>query len=589
VTAVAWLSLATGLSLLPAGLLLVAGGAAPHPRTRWAVGPLLGLAATTLAAQIAFGQEITIRAGAIEQALFTWSPLGLYGVRFEVQSSAASALLMLPAVVLALLGWYRARSLPRTQTLVASWCSASALIGLAGVAWAITAADLVSLHLAFSIFLLASVATLAAVAGPAQAGHRLMLVHLALVGLLGCVLLLGKINGHFQISALSSAGFRTEAFAGLLLATLVVAAVPPFHGWITRIARHPLGPALASAGLAGALYLLLIAFRTTTGDFAPAWQHSLAALGWLAALIGAGIALVRLSPPVRLAAVFAGRGGTILLAGSVATPAAMASSLLYLTTVLPALALLWLLAAAPMGERVQSRDRQVWRQPGFWLNVLLLAIAAGLPLTVGGLGRNALVNNLTSWSVGDQLLRFPVVILDAATLVAGGAVLWRPRYLLPLRGTVGWIAVVLASGVAIVPALVPGVLVAPWFNTAATEVSGTLSTPLRLTEAWFPGPFPVAFSLLGIWVITQRIRRKEWLPGIGRTFMGAAALGWLALRRRWRQRGHSAAPAAAGDAVWRRIQQGAERVMATIQPFEERYYAGVAVLVAVAMIYIIGR
>jgi hypothetical protein len=37
------------------------------------------------------------------------------------------------------------------------------------------------------------------------------------------------------------------------------------------------------------------------------------------------------------------------------------------------------------------------------------------------------------------------------------------------------------------------------------------------------------------------------------------------------------------------LQEASERVMGVLRPFEERYYAAAAVIVAVALIYIIGR
>ncbi len=41
--------------------------------------------------------------------------------------------------------------------------------------------------------------------------------------------------------------------------------------------------------------------------------------------------------------------------------------------------------------------------------------------------------------------------------------------------------------------------------------------------------------------------------------------------------------------AWGRLQGAVERVVGLLRPFEERYYAAAAVMVAVAMIYIIGR
>ena len=71
--------------------------------------------------------------------------------------------------------------------------------------------------------------------------------------------------------------------------------------------------------------------------------------------------------------------------------------------------------------------------------------------------------------------------------------------------------------------------------------------------------------------------------------MGGLALVWLELRRRTRNRGVGRAPAHLVERIWEGVQSGADRAMLMLRPVEERYYAGAAVLVAVAVIYIVGR
>ncbi|HEV2125737.1 MAG TPA: proton-conducting transporter membrane subunit, partial [Chloroflexota bacterium] len=321
--------------------------------------------------------------------------------------------------------------------------------------------------------------------------------------------------------------------------------------------------------------------------FDPSWQRWLAALAWVSAIVGAGIALARRSPCVRLSAVFVGHAGIVFLAGAAATPAAVAGSVLYLVTTLFLVALLWLLATNATGQRSRQRPSDVARTPGFWLQVILIASAVGLPFTVGGLARSAFVDALTAWPAGNQLHRFPLIIADGATLVVAASLLWDARYLLPLRGWSGWLGVATAALVLVLPTILPGPLIATWFDPAAAAASGTAAPPLALVAT--PSPFSIGLGVLAFWILLQRIRNREWLPAVGHAFMGAAALGWLALRRQWRQRGWSAAPSVAGTLLWRRLQRSAERAMAFLRPFEERYYAGVAVLLAVAAIYIIGR
>ncbi|HET7768678.1 MAG TPA: hypothetical protein VFN74_07865, partial [Chloroflexota bacterium] len=65
-------------------------------------------------------------------------------------------------------------------------------------------------------------------------------------------------------------------------------------------------------------------------------------------------------------------------------------------------------------------------------------------------------------------------------------------------------------------------------------------------------------------------------------------LGWGAIRRRWR-RSARGVWLAAGAVAWVRLQRGVERLLWLLRPFEERYYAGTAVLLAVAIIFVLSR
>src|SRR5581483_7010873 len=187
-------------------------------------------------------------------------------------------------------------------------------------------------------------------------------------------------------SQLSTVGFTSAAFAGLFLTALVAAPVPPFQGWLQRLARHPLAPAVQAAGAALALRLLLVVFQVTAGSFASSWQHWLALAGWLAVAGGIGVVLLRRGQPTRLASLAAGRAGFSFLAAAIATPASMAAALLYASLALPPLSLLWLVALAPSpADPPRRRDAALLKTPGLWLVALLLASAAGLPGTAGGL------------------------------------------------------------------------------------------------------------------------------------------------------------------------------------------------------------
>jgi len=324
------------------------------------------------------------------------------------------------------------------------------------------------------------------------------------------------------------------------------------------------------------------------------WQGWLRLAGWIAALAGGAIALTRRRPAVALAAVFTAKAGVIFLAASIATPAAMAAVLLYELVTLPALGFLWLTAALPWGGHLRSRApggpaTPPLRTPGFWLNALLLGVAAGLPPTVGGIARSALTASMTSWPTGDQLIRVPLFIGDLAVLVAGGALLWSPRYLPPVRGVAGWGLCLVAAVALCGPLIAPGIVIGSWVGPAAGAAVGVAAAPLALDAARNP-TLPSAFLvILMLWVLWQRLRGREWLPGLARALVGVVALGWLALGRRWRMRGLSRGPAILADRFWVWFQGASERVVLVLRLVEERYYAGAAVLLAVAMIYIVGR
>jgi len=208
---------------------------------------------------------------------------------------------------------------------------------------------------------------------------------------------------------------------------------------------------------------------------------------------------------------------------------------------------------------------------------------------VGGLARSALTGAVTAWPAGDELLRVPLLVTDVAVLVAGSALLWSPRYLPPVRGAAGWLLCGVLWLAFCVPAMVPAVAIGSWAGPAMAEATGVTSVPVALDPARVPTVPSAALALLALWVLVQRLRGKEWLPGPARAVLGITALGWIAFRDRRRRRGLSSGPAALADRAWVRFQQGAERAMLVLRPVEERYYAGAAVLMAVAIIYVIGR
>jgi hypothetical protein len=485
-------------------------------------------------------------------------------------------------------------------------------VALAGALWTAVAGDLVTQYLGVTLFFLGTAGTLWAVAGDGQGGGRLVLAGIAGTALLGCVLTLGKVNGLFVLSQLSTAGFTGGAFFGLALGAAVAAAAPPFHAWLLRLARHPYGPALAAGGVAAAMALLLGAFRTTAGALPPGWSGWLVSYGWVATLAATAVVLRRGTPTLCLAALFAGKAGMLFFAAAIATPVSMAAAVLYVTLTLPALGLLWWLAAAPPEAPPAPVARPgggppLWRHPGFWSVVLILASAAALPGTAGGAAGGAFVRALTSWPSGDLTLRVPPFLLDAAVLVVGGGLLWgsegaarglgrAPRErrrsrlrLVRLTGWRGWALLLPLAVLVIAPAVLPRSLLGQWFGPVAAAAAGTGTAPLTLDLSRVPPFLSGLLAAVALWVLVQRLRGREWLPGPVRSVVGIATILVRIASREWRESGASTAPGRLTRGAWERLQEASERVMGVLRPFEERYYAAAAVIVAVALIYIIGR
>lgn len=591
--------LAVALALFPLGAVLLAAVAGLWSRSRPRRGALMLLAVAGALGAVWRGQGARAGEIAFEAPLFTWSPLGLYGVTLGVRPNPAAALLTLPALLLAaagLVAWRGSQRAGRSTTgsnrgtAACAWEDALALTAVSGALWSAVAADLVSLHLGASLFWLATTGLLWSVAGALQAGRRLLLVNVAATGSLTCVLILGKVNGHFQLSQLSTAGFTSAALVGLTLAAAVAAPLPPFHGWLLRLARYPLAPALGAAGAAVAFALLLVAFRLSGEQLAPGWQRLLIAAGGMTTVVGASAAFLRRAPALRLAALFGGRAGLLFQAAGVATPASMAAALLYFTLALPVLGVLWLLAMSPGSSRTAHHAPWGARlTPGFGVTVLLLASAAGLPGTVGNLSTEALVRALTSSPAGHPWLRLPPLLLDVATLAAGSRLLWRAQPLSTLHGPAGWLLLVVTVALLIGPVATPGWAIDSWLGPAAAVAAGTGLAPLILEVSPRPSLVMMLVAAIAAAALWQRLHGREWLPAPARTMLGAVALVAVAVRRRWRRAGLAAAPANAGSAAWRRLQRSSARLVAFLQPIEERYYAAAAVTVAVALIYIIGR
>ena len=591
---------ATLLAVAPTLLLLLASVAALWPAGRSRLVPFfVGLAWVDALASVSLGVAGWGTLAQVDATLFTWSPMGLYGAAFVVQIEPESLLLALPPLTLAVAGAIastRRRSTRQATGEAGARRAAGdalSLVGLAGAIWALVAGDLVSLYLGMATFLVAGTGLVWLLAGAAAAGRRLFVVAVALAAFLTAVLLLGKVNGHFHIRDLSAIGYGAPVFLGLVLAAAAMALVPPLHHWALASARARWSPALAVAGACVALDLLLLANRLAGDQPVGVWRPALlAAIGWWTVLACAGVAITRRAPPVRLAALAVGRAGLFFLASAVGTAPALAAAVLYTLSLLILLGLMWLLSAlhrAPHGSPVRPAGSSRGRTPAFWATSLLVASAAGLPGTVGGLAKGALVGAFAGGPGGSQLLRLAPLALDAAVLVVGGTLLWHGRHLAWPTGVTGWVAFVVAALATSGPVAAPNLLIGRWFGPAAAVALGTGGAPLTLEVSRQPSLFSWILGLMALWVLVQRLRGREWLPRGGRVLLAALTLAWSAMRQRWRIEVLGRGGGARLVPPWPAIGRGLQWSYGILRPLEERYYAAAAVLLAVALIYALGR
>ena len=261
-----------------------------------------------------------------------------------------------------------------------------------------------------------------------------------------------------------------------------------------------------------------------------------------------------------------------------------------------------------------------WRSAGPWLVVLVVATAAGLPGTIGGLAADTYLSALTASNDAGWWLRLAALVLDTATIGAGGAVLasgitaalsarmararpidhaidaWAPPDdAWRNRGTVGdvvrdllpWLGVAVGIAAVVAPALLPVTFVGPWFAPVSVVVAGTTSPP-RLVDAFrIASPDRIVLTIAAAIALYRTQRGEEMLPAPARALIGIAVL--LANPVMAIARGGS-------RYVYARIVDGAsvfyalrERATAVARLVEERYYTAVAVVVVIVLLYSVGR
>lgn len=555
------------------------------------------------------------------------------------------------------------------------------LAALAGGTWTLVAGDLVSMVLGTGTFFVATALALRLAGSSAAARHRLVVTGVFSLCLLVCMLLLGKVNGSFSAAQLASVSFSDASLAGLVIVAYGVGNAVPFTGWALLMARQPLMPAVAAVSSALSLALMDMAFVTTGGELADAWRGVLTSIG-LVAMTGAVFMAWRVRHPrLRLATLAGGRTGLGLLAVASGAPATMSALALLHGVAATGAALLWVAAPGGSGALregiVRSRGRSgsldnafgrrptpvilfnpspapigagreravlmtpfpsarvraaasgptlidlrldAWRSAGPWFVVLVVATAAGLPGTIGGLAADTYLSSLAASNDAGGWLRIAALILDTATIGAGGAVLasgigrafaarmaqsrpidhaidawtasdeaWRTRgtFSDALRDLLPWLGVSVGIAAVVAPAILPMTFVAPWFAPVSVAMAGT-TTPPRLVDAFrIASPDRLVLTVAAAIALYRTQRGDEMLPAPARAVLGIAVLLAIPIVRVARN---------GFGVIERRIYGGASLLYrwtdwatSMARLVEERYYTAVAVVVVIVLLYSLGR
>ena len=261
-----------------------------------------------------------------------------------------------------------------------------------------------------------------------------------------------------------------------------------------------------------------------------------------------------------------------------------------------------------------------WRSAGPWLVVLVVATAAGLPGTIGGLAADTYLSALAASNDAGWWLRIAALVLDTATIGAGGAVLasgitaaltarmararpidhaidawappddaWRNRGTVGdvLRDLLPWLGVAVGIAAVVAPALLPVTFVGPWFAPVSVVMAGTTSPP-RLVDAFrIASPDRIVLTIAAAIALYRTQRGEEMLPAPARALLGITVLLALPVVRIAR---------GGYQFLFERVRDGAsllyewsERATAIARLVEERYYTAVAVVVVIVLLYSVGR
>ncbi len=274
-----------------------------------------------------------------------------------------------------------------------------------------------------------------------------------------------------------------------------------------------------------------------------------------------------------------------------------------------------------------------------WVLVVLAATAVGLPGTVGGVAVGGFLSGLSVASDRGSWARFAIFALDAsiiagvgsviamrfgigyrAVLTAGGrraevkvvdggrgglgatvretsvsvGAVWTAsarsgnQSLADIVGRgIPWIVLIASIVVIVAPALFPGALVSPWFDSVSMAVAGTSTAPRLGDVVRSASTDRLLLFAGGCWGMWRLSSGEEWLPSALRTVVGIGVVIvqpiWL-IGRRATTLGKSSL-----DPILSWLWAIVDRLPVVMRLVEDRYYSAVAVIAIVVLLYSIGR
>lgn len=566
-----------------------------------------------------------------EVRLYPWSPLGLYGVTLSLQVDPVSltiALLPPVAATAALLSAARGERDPggtgRNRRPLGA-----ALLAASAAGFMSAAGDLIALGLGFMTLSLAVCASAWLTAGAPHGRRTLACGYGAGICLLLASVSLARFNGSVAYTQLSPSTFGIASLGLWLVAVLYAAGALPGCRWVGWMSQRGSPPALVSLGAAAgaALTLALRTYYLSGGESGPASTQLLQAAG-TALLVGGG-AWALIAPSNQIPALLLiSWVGQLLIALSAGTAEVAAAALLYVVAQTVAVAGLLLTsqsqptaasAARGAGPAAASGDPRplLARIP----SLALLASACALPGTLGGFawswlsGAAALAPGWASWA-------FALLVASQLTLVVPLARLARPSLQAAARGSAtrrwlrrvplalpfdrardrppprrygrpslqkGWILLLSAALVAllIVPAVAPAPILGWWSAAVLTSLQGRPP----ITPAFHMAQPNYWWGLASVCVLLAVLRPTVLFFGRGPKALAREKWRRLSVvaRRGMRKLAARCAPPRVVQQIAGYGTRLVDGAIAVAAPLEERYYAAAVLLLAVLLMYVVGR